>query len=141
MKQELRSLENIYDSVKDPVLFVGDFNFKLRREGKEKYDNQILDLIGQISSSKLDSYWPLIYQQDENFGTMASLKKKHTNDDILVTEGVAKRCVAAVVTPWEPMRCEGTDYSLIRNKDIERALVPLFTDHWPIRAYVEYGFL
>jgi hypothetical protein len=139
MMQELKALEVIYDwcckqSNTAKWIAVGDFNMRLGYSSEE-HDKEVDKIFREFGTG----YSPLITYSKEETGTMASWKKDHINDNIIVSDDIKQRFVGWVVQPYEFVELSGTDYSMVRTKDVERLLIPLFTDHWPVATHINLG--
>jgi len=128
----MKLLKDIYNGLRGngthDVIFAGDFNFHLGETPEN--DKEIMEAIYAIAED--DVYQPLI-----RGATMTSLKLTHTNDNIIIPGEFGKDCEAYILSPFDALKCEGTEYSLVRATDVNRLLIPLFTDHWPVGAFIK----
>jgi hypothetical protein len=113
------------------AIFVGDFNMKLyyRRNTTGKNDS-VLKAIQKIANGKYEALL-----EEEDFGTMASLKQLHINDNIIVPVDLKNRFFPGVIAPLEAFSLQGTEYLVCRDVDLDKLAISMFTDHWPVTAY------
>lgn len=126
----------VKETTKKPItpIFIGDFNMKLYyEEATKNHFSDIVKLIKQISPK--EEFIPLLIE--EGSGTMASWKKKCINDNFLVPKSLAEDSIAGVLAPLEFYPLSGTDHSLCRDKDVDRLMIPLITDHWPVLCHIK----
>jgi len=139
MIQEIKALSHFVNFAKEKeatAIFVGDFNMKLFLESTKKgHDNEVLNAIDKLSK---EGYVALF--TDEEVGTMASWKKTHINDNILVPKNMHDKNLffPGILAPLEsfPLPRTNPPSSICRDVDFDRLAIPLFTDHWPVTAYV-----